>query len=319
MKQLYRRYSEYLKEKYGKKTYKLPVNLPVSCPNRDGNLSTGGCIFCGEDAAGFEMLSLNLSVEEQLNKNKNYIGKKYNAQAFIAYFQNYTNTYMPLETFKERMEEACIDGVVEICVSTRPDCIDEDYLDVLEDISRRNGVLISIELGLQSVNYKTLEKLNRGHSLAEFINCVGIIKPYGFDIGAHMILNLPWDDDRDAIEAAKVLSALKIQTVKLHSLYVLENTYLGDLYKNNEFDICTMGEYVDRVVLFLEKLDPEIAIQRLLARAPKEKTLFCNWDASWWKVRDLIEEKMIEKNVWQGKGYDYLVNRSVERFAKNNR
>jgi hypothetical protein len=319
MKPLYRRYSEYLKEKYGEKTYKLPVNLPVSCPNRDGIISNGGCIFCGEDAAGFEMLNLNLSVEEQLVKNKSYIGKKYNAKAFIAYFQNFTNTYMPLEAFKERMEDACIDGVVEICVSTRPDCLDEDYLDALKDVSERKGVSVSIELGLQSVNYRTLGKLNRGHSLAEFIYCVGMIKPYGFDIGAHLILNLPWDDNEDALEAAKILSALKIQTVKLHSLYVLENTVMGELYSKNEFEICSMDEYVDRVVLFLEKLDPEIAVQRLLARAPKEKTLFCNWGASWWKIRDMIEKKMTENNSWQGKEFGYLANRSVERFAKNNR
>jgi len=319
MEALYRRYSDYLKEKYGEKTYKLPVNLPLSCPNRDGTISTGGCIFCGDDAAGFEMLDMRLSVQDQLLKNKRYIGKKYNAKAFIAYFQNFTNTYMPLETFKRRMEDACIEGIVEICVSTRPDCLDEDYLDVLKDISENRGISISIELGLQSVNHKTLKKLNRGHSLAEFINCVGIIKPYGFDIGAHMILNLPWDDNEDAQEAAKILSALKIQTIKLHSLYVLENTLMGDLYRKNEFEICSMNEYVDRVILFLETLDPEIAIQRLLARAPKEKTLFCNWDTSWWKIRDTIEKKMTQDISWQGKKYDYLLNRSVERFNKNNR
>ena len=293
MEALYRRYSDYLKEKYGEKTYKLPVNLPLSCPNRDGTISTGGCIFCGDDAAGFEMLDMRLSVQDQLLKNKRYIGKKYNAKAFIAYFQNFTNTYMPLETFKRRMEDACIEGIVEICVSTRPDCLDEDYLDVLKDISENRGISISIELGLQSVNHKTLKKLNRGHSLAEFIYCVGMIKPYDF--------------------------ALKIQTIKLHSLYVLETTLMGDLYRKNEFKICSMNEYVDRVILFLETLDPEIAIQRLLARAPKEKTLFCNWDTSWWKIRDTIEKKMTQDISWQGKKYDYLLNRSVERFNKNNR
>lgn len=316
MEPIYRKYSEFLFEKYGQKTYKLPVNLPVGCPNRDGTLSTGGCIFCGEEAAGFEMLDSKLDVRDQLQRNKAYIGKKYHAELFIAYFQNFTNTYMPLSLFEKCMEEACMEGIVEICVSTRPDCLDEDYLDVLKAVSERHGISISIELGLQTVNYKTLAKLNRGHSVAEFIHGVGLIKPYGFDIGVHLILNLPWDDAADAVEAAKVLSALGVQSVKLHSLYVLAGTRLGELYAAQTFEICSMDEYIERVCLFLQYLDPKIAVQRFAARAPEDKTLFCNWDASWWKIRDLILEAMAAKNAWQGKKFDYLSNRAAERFGE---
>lgn len=312
----YRKYSEHLKEKHGAKTYKLPVNLPVSCPNRDGLLSHDGCIFCGEAAAGFESLSDQLSVEEQLRRNMAYIGKRYKAEKFIAYFQNFTNTYMPVEAFKERMESACLEGIVEICVSTRPDCLDERYLEALKSVSERKNVSVSVELGLQSVNYRTLDKLNRGHSLGEFIHGALLTRAYGFELGVHLILNLPWDDERDAVEAAKILSALKVGSVKLHSLYILRNTRLGDLYRQGKVSICSLEAYVERTCLFLEHLDPAVAVQRLAARAPEEKTLFCNWGMSWWKVRDAIEEALKERGTRQGSSFTYLENRAALKFDK---
>ena len=152
----YRVYSEYLREKYGEKVYKLPVNLPVSCPNRDGYISFGGCIFCGENAAGFESLSNEMSVTAQLEKNAEYIGKKYGAKKFIAYFQNFTNTYMPVDMFEKYMREAADFGVVEIDVSTRPDCVNEKYLEILKSIKEDAGVEFSVELGLQTANYHPL-------------------------------------------------------------------------------------------------------------------------------------------------------------------
>src|SRR5690554_3019068 len=134
---LYYRYSSYLKDKYGEKTYKLPVNLPVSCPNRDGNLGTGGCAFCGEEAAGFETLSAEYSVKEQLEKNKCYIGDKYGAELFIAYFQNFSNTYLPLERLMNFIRESIeIEGIVEVSLSTRPDCISAEYMREIKKLMR---------------------------------------------------------------------------------------------------------------------------------------------------------------------------------------
>jgi len=295
--------------------YKLPVNIPVSCPNRDGACGYGGCIFCGEEGAGFEMLSSSFSVTEQLEKNKEYIKKRYKAEKFIAYFQNYTNTYMPVGIFREFLQAAAqSEGIAEIAVSTRPDCINEKYLEAALDISKRYKVNISFELGLQTVNYHSLNKINRGHTLAEFIDAVLNIHKYGFEICAHVILNLPWDTLEDSIETAKFISSLKIEQVKLHALYIVKGTPMAHMYENNEFSIISVEEYKKRVMAFLEYLSPDIVLQRIIGRAPKENTLFVNWNMSWWKIRDEIEEEMNLQNSYQGKCFDYLDGKCVKKF-----
>lgn len=304
MNELYNEYSKYLIKKYGEKVYKLPVNLPVTCPNRDGSLGIGGCTYCSEVGAGFEMLENTMTVKEQLSKNKEYIRKKYKASKFIAYFQNYTNTYLQLEKFKEFINQAAIPDIVEISISTRPDCIANEYLEFLYEFSRNTKINISIELGLQTVNYHTLKKINRGHGLAEFIDAVLRIKKYNFEVCAHVILNLPYDNMDDVIETAKILSVLKLDQVKLHSLYIMENTVMGDLYKEGEIFPFSKDDYIDRVINFLENLDKNIVVQRLIGRAPKENSLFVNWGMSWWRIKEEIEEHMRIAESYQGKIYD---------------
>ena len=169
----YRTYSKYLKDIYGEKVYKLPVKLNLSCPNRDGNIATGGCIFCGEEGGSFENCHISMSVREQVLKNKAYISKKYNAKKFIVYFQNFTNTYLGIDDFKKMIEDSIVDDdIIGISLSTRPDCILEEQLLFLKNFQKNRNLEIDFELGLQTVNYRTLIKLNRGHTLAEFINAV---------------------------------------------------------------------------------------------------------------------------------------------------
>ena len=311
---VYRPYGKYLQEKYGEKVYKLPVSLPLTCPNRDGCIGYGGCTFCGEEGGSFENLPKELSIKEQLNSNMDYISRRYNAKKFIPYFQNFSNTYMPLEDFKRCMEEAIVDNIVAISVSTRPDCIEDEYLEFLDELSKKHGIDIIIELGLQSVNYHTLEKINRGHGLAEFIDAVLRIKRFGFSICTHLILNLPWDDVTDVIESAKIISALGVDEIKLHSLYIVENTIMGKHYKNDEIEMISMDEYKERVISFLEYLNPDIVVQRILGRAPEEDTLFVNWDTSWWKIRDEIVEMMEERETRQGAKFDYLNGKALKKF-----
>ena len=314
-KQKYNVYSQYLKRKYGEKVYKLPVNLPVTCPNRDGTIGRGGCIFCGAEGAGFENLPDSLSVQSQIEQNMQYMGKKYNAGKFIAYFQNFTNTYMPLEDFKKYMLQACQPRIVEISISTRPDCIHEAYLAFLNRLKQEKEMNISIELGLQTVNYHSLRKINRGHTLSEFIDALLRIKKFGFETCAHLILNLPWDTMEDVIENAKILSALEVNQIKLHSLYIVKGTVLGELYQKGELDIISLEEYINRVITFLEYLSPDITLQRLIGRAPEENTLFVNWDTSWWKIRDLIEQEMENRQSCQGKRFDYLNGKGVRELV----
>lgn len=303
-KNLYKKYSEYLKTKYGEKVYKLPINLPITCPNRINGM---GCSFCAEVGTGFEAADASISVTEQLNTTKQLIEKKYKAKKYIAYFQNYTNTFMELEQFRIYILEAAINkDIVEISISTRPDCIRESYLDVLLDISNTYHVDINIELGLQTANYHTLDFINRGHGLAEFIDAVLRIKKYPFTICTHVILNLPEDTMRDTIETAKILSALNIDIVKLHSLYIAKNTKLSDQYRNGTISICSKEEYFERVFAFLEYLSPDIVIERLFSRVPEEDAEFSNWNTSWWKLQDELLDIMIELDVYQGKKFDYL-------------
>lgn len=301
---LYNKYSDYLKNKYGEKVYKLPINLPITCPNR---INTGGCSFCAEVGTGFEAMDSTVPVREQIENTKTLIEQKYKAKKYIAYFQNYTNTFMPLSVFCDYMEEAAkMQDIVELSISTRPDCIQSSYLDVLYDIWKTYGVHIHIELGLQSINYHTLDAINRGHGLAEFIDAVLQIKKYPFTICTHVILNLPQDTMRDVIEAAKVLSALQIDIVKLHSLYIAKNTALSKQYKDGTMSICSKEEYFHRIITFLEYLSPNIVVERLFSRVPEKDAEFCNWNTSWWKLQDEVLEQMETMNTYQGKRFNYL-------------
>ncbi len=214
---------------------------------------------------------------------------------------------MPLDIFQKYMLEASkVPDIVEIAISTRPDCIREDYLDVLNRIRETTGIQITIELGLQTVNYHTLKRISRGHTLAEYIDAVLRISRYGYDICTHVILNLPGDEMDDSIETAKILSALPVQIVKAHSLYIAKDTRLCDDYENGTISLCEKEEYLNRLIAFLEHLNPDIAVERLFSRIPEKDAVFCNWNTSWWKLRDELLLKMEEQNSFQGKKLNYL-------------
>ncbi len=302
----YLSYSEYLKDKYGAKVYKIPVNLELTCPNRDGTCGRGGCIFCGEGGAAFEALPASMPIRQQIEENISFAKNHHKAERFIIYFQNFSNTYMPLETFKSIVEASVHSGVCAIYISTRPDCIADDYMHFLKDFSEKTGYDICIELGLQTVNYRTLSRINRGHGLAEFIDAVLIIKKYSFDICGHVILNLPWDDMNDVIETAKFLSALRINQVKLHCLYIPKDTPLAVMYEKGEITMGSYYDYVERVITFLRFLSPDIVIQRLIGRAGVNRTVFCNYGMSWWKIKDNIEAQLEFLDARQGDKFNYL-------------
>jgi len=310
---VYNKFSEYLLKRYGTKVYKLPVNIPSGCPNRDGTCGSGGCIFCGEEGAGFEMLPADMGVAEQLEGNARYIGEKYKAKKFIAYFQNYSNTYLPFHLFEEYMEAACIDNTVALYISTRPDCIDDKRVEFLKVLKSKKGVDIVIELGLQSVNSRTLRWLNRGHGLAEFVDAVQRIKNRELGVCAHMINDMPSDEAEDVAEGAKFLSALGVDQVKCHSLYILDKTPLAAVFRQGGFKPLSMEDFISRTILFLEYLDPKIVVQRLIGRAPQARTLFCNWDTSWWKVHEAIEERMQSEGRYQGRRFDYINGPALRR------
>ncbi|MDO5714324.1 MAG: TIGR01212 family radical SAM protein [Tissierellia bacterium] len=298
----YREYSKFLRERFGEKVYKIPIKLNLTCPNRDGSCGVGGCIFCGEQGGSFENLDATLSVRQQLIINKEYIGKRYGAKKFISYFQNFTNTYQPLDNYKKALKDAIDDDVVGITISTRPDYLQGKYLEATKPYL--NKYLVTFELGIQSVNYKTLRIIGRGHGLAQSIDGILKLKSMGFRVCVHMILDLPWDTKEDIIEGARILNVLKVDEVKIHSLYVVKDTFLEHEYKNHRFKPLSQKEYINRVITFLEYLSPDIVVQRLIGRAPEDETVFCNWGQSWWKIRDEIVETMQNEHRYQGKLYE---------------
>lgn len=292
--------SEYYKYTYGEKVYKLPIKLSLTCPNRDGAACYGGCIFCSESGGSFENLPSYLTVDQQLEENKSYIGSRYKAKKFIAYFQNFTNTYMSLDEFKEIIKACNKDYIVAVSISTRSDSVTEDKLIFLNEWSKETGKDIIFELGLQTANYKTLEILNRGEDLADFIYACNLINKYNFRICTHVILSLPWDDIKDVRQTAKIINALGVKEVKVHSLFVIKDTKLYQMYKNNEFTMPSKQEYEENVIEFLRLIKKDVAVQRLVGRAPQEETAFCNWDTSWWAIRDEIVEIMNNNGFVQG-------------------
>ncbi|MBS7008183.1 TIGR01212 family radical SAM protein [Anaerostipes sp.] len=308
----YNTYSAHLKKRFGEKVYKLPVNLPVTCPNR---MEGRGCSFCAGVGTGFEAMSEEVPVRAQLEETKQKIGRRYGAKKFLAYFQNYTNTFLPLSDFKAYVLEALeTEDIVGISVSTRPDCIREDYLKFLKEAVLDRGYAVTIELGLQTVNYHTLKSISRGHTLAEYLNAVLLTAPFGFEICTHVILNLPGDTMEDAVETARVVSALPVDVVKAHSLYIPKNSVMYEDYRDGKIVLCTKEEYLDRLTEFVANIREDMVIERLFSRVPEEDAVFSNWGVSWWKLKDLFDEKMEQKGYVQGCKCDYLNGAALRRW-----
>lgn len=309
MKFRYNKYSDYLVKRYGEKVYKLPVKLSGTCPNRD--INNVGCHFCGEEGGSFENLDPSMDIKNQLKVNKEYISKKYNSNKFIAYFQNYTNTYMSLNSFKESIYSSISEDIVAVYISTRPDCITNEQLAFLKTIMQEYKIDIVMEIGLQTSNYKVLNIINRGHGLAEFIDAVIRCKTYGIEVCTHVLIGLPGDEILDTIETSKIVSALKIDQIKLHALYILKNTEFGRQYLDQKLEVISKDEYIKRVIVFLRYLSPDIVVQRLIGRSPSEDSLFSNWATSWWKIHDEIMNIMELNNYYQGDLFDYLAPKEV--------
>ncbi|PNR97106.1 TIGR01212 family radical SAM protein [Petrotoga sp. 9PWA.NaAc.5.4] len=300
---LYNRLSTYLKNRYGERVQRLPINAGFTCPNKTGEKGKGGCIYCDSTGSGFAAFSSQTSIENQV---KNMISRyQSKANKFIVYFQSNTNTYAPAKVLKIRYEKALIDDrIVALDVSTRPDCISNETIEVLKEF--KDNLDVFVELGVESTNPNTLKFMNRGHTLAEVIDATNRLKKANVEIILHYIIDFPTDTIEDVVEMAKISSVLRVNGVKLHSLYIVENTKLGEMYKLGEFVPLTLKDFVDRSIIFLEYLDPNVVIHRLVADPPKEGTLHGNWGLSKIQILNIIEAEMKKRNSYQGKLFDYL-------------
>lgn len=290
----------YLRSMFGCRVQKIAVDAGLSCPNRDGTLATGGCIYCNARGSGTGAHNRRLSITEQLIRGKKWLFKRYKAKKFIAYFQSFSNTYAPVETLEQLYEEALsVAGIVGLSIGTRPDCVDEDILDLLASYTRQH--LIWVEYGLQSVHDVTLARINRGHTFRSFRQSVAATRERGINVCAHVILGLPGETREQMLETARTLAELGINGIKIHLLYVVKGTPLETLYHDGEYQCLEQQTYVDLVCRFIELLPPEVVIQRLTGDPHPDELVAPAWSLDRNQTFALIKDKLEREDSWQGK------------------
>jgi uncharacterized protein len=296
----YRDLNTYLRELFGCRVQKISVDAGLSCPNRDGTLSTGGCIFCNAQGSGSGAHARKLSITAQLQQGKIWLTKRYNAKKFIAYFQSFSNTYAPTETLASLYREAlAVDGIVGLSIGTRPDCVSPPVLDLLGSFTRTH--LVWVEYGLQSAHDETLKRINRGHSVHCFKQAVKATQGRDIKICAHVILGLPGENPQQMLDTARVLADLGIDGVKLHLLYVVKGTALETDFRDGRYRCLEQVAYVDLVCRFLELLPPDVVIQRLTGDPHPDELVAPGWALERNKNFSLIKTQLENEDSWQGK------------------
>lgn len=303
MQDKYYRFSDYLKKRFGSKVYKVSVDAGFGCPNRDGTISSGGCIYCDNRAFSYYTRAEALSLEEQIRQGMESLKVKKKAEKFILYFQAYTNTYAPVSVLRERYGMARkFPDIVGISIGTRPDCIDREKLSLIEEFSGQYEVWV--EYGLQSIHDQTLRLINRGHTYKTFREAVDITRGYGkIKICAHVILGLPHETTEMICQTAAALARMKVEGVKIHPLHIIKGTKLEELFLKGDFDPLGFDEYVETAVSFLERLWPGTVIQRLTADCPRDILVGPDWIPNKKELLEKIEDKLSQENRFQGRLY----------------
>jgi radical SAM protein (TIGR01212 family) len=299
----YRDFNTYLRGLFGERVQKISLDAGLGCPNRDGTLSEGGCIYCNSLGSGTgAMIRHHLTIEEQVAKGGSFAEKRYGAKKFIAYFQSFTNTYASIAKLKSLYDQALgHPGMVGLSVGTRPDCVEEDVLGLLSSYGRDYKVWI--EYGLQSAHDRTLSRINRGHDVACFERGVLTADRWGLEVCAHVILGLPGETREMMLETARFLSGLPVKGVKIHLLYVVRGTPLATLYEKGAYRCLERGAYIELVADFLECLPPEMVIQRLTGDPIGEELIAPLWAQDKTENLNLIRKRLEERDTWQGKKY----------------
>ncbi len=296
--------NNYCLNRFKKKTYRISLNGDFSCPNRDGKISTNGCIFCSEkgsgDFAGEKSLPLNMQFENVLKEMK----KKWPDGYYIAYFQANTNTYGPLSKLKNTFsqiitKEGPINKNIKVLsIATRPDCLDDEKIEYLKELNKQ--VEVWVELGFQTSNELTAAFINRGYKNDIFIDTVKRLQEAGLYIVVHIINGLPNETKTDMLNTLKLVNSLNINAIKIHMLHVMKNTPLGKLYEDIPFKLLTLEEYVDIVVLQLRNLNENVVVQRITGDAPKDLLLAPKWTLKKFVVMNEVDKLMRKNNYWQG-------------------
>jgi len=299
-------YSNYFKKLFGGRVQKLSVDAGFTCPNRDGTKGTGGCTYCNNAAFSPSYCRANTGISEQIKKGMDFHSRRYRkAVAWLAYFQAYSNTYASLDDLKMRYEEALrYPGIKGLIIGTRPDCINDEILDYLSELSANN--YIAVEYGVESCYDRTLERINRGHDFATSVDAIEKTTARGINTGAHFIFGLPGESRDDMMKEADIISDLPLKTVKFHQLQIISGTRMEEEYRSDpgDFNLFSWEEYRDFFIEFLERLNPMIIVERFTGESNPRLIR----DSGWGGLRSeqmlrLFEERLDELDTWQGRLY----------------
>jgi radical SAM protein (TIGR01212 family) len=309
-------YADYFRSIFGARVQKVSIDAGFTCPNRDGTAGSGGCTFCLNDAFNPSYCSPEKSVTTQIEEGIIFHRRRYReAEFYLAYFQAFSNTYAPLPVLKELFEEALsYPGVIGLIIGTRPDCIDNEKLEYLKELSER--CYLSVEYGIESCYDKTLRRINRGHTFADAVKALEKTAALGINTGAHFILGLPGESEAEILEQADIISRLPLKTVKFHQLQIIKGTRMEEEFHKDpdDFYLFTWEEYLEFFVNFLERLNPSIVVERFMGEAPPRFFDTLRWGSKRNdQIVNLIEKRLDELDTWQGRLYKPVYGKSSQQ------
>lgn len=302
----YSDYAHYLAELFPFKVQKISINAGFTCPNRDGSIGVGGCTYCNNQTFNPEYCKTDRSITQQLEEGKLFFSRKYPQMKYLAYFQAYTNSYGRLDELIKKYEEAlAVEDVVGIVIGTRPDCMPKELLDYLEGLNKRT--FLCVEYGVESIYEDTLVRINRGHSYPTSVRAIQQTAERGIDVGTHLILGLPGESKEMMLHEADELSKLPIKTLKLHQLQLIRGTRMAHEYEQHpeNFHLFSADEYVELIIDFIERLRPDIILDRFVSQSPKSLLIAPDWGLKNFEFTEKIKRRLVERDTWQGKCYNF--------------
>ncbi|PYR99697.1 MAG: TIGR01212 family radical SAM protein [Acidobacteria bacterium] len=295
----FRSYNKWLQEKFGERVYKVIVDAGFTCPNRDGTVAVGGCAYCNNNSFRPPSAIKTDPIRDQVREGIEYIRKRFDAHKFIIYFQPFTNTYAETGYLRELYTDAVEHPeVVGLAIGTRPDCVDEEKIRMIDEIAQRT--FVSLEFGVESIYDDTLRRVNRGHDYATFLRAMELTRRRSIHIGAHLILGFPWETREQWLAMADEMSRAGVDALKIHHLHLVRGTALAAEYARRPFRVLGYEEYLDLLCDFIERLDPRIVIERMFGEAPLALLVAPNWRRTKNDLVRDIQRRFEERDVWQG-------------------
>ena len=292
-------YGTWIRHRFPFRVQKISIDAGFTCPNRDGKLSTGGCIYCDNRTFNPAYCQRKDSVARQLEAGKQFFARKYPEMKYLAYFQAYTNTYASIDHLRQLYEEALsVKDIVGIVIGTRPDCVSDELLDYLEELNQR--CFLIVEYGVESANDETLRRINRGHTFEQ--SCLAIEKTHqrGILTGAHIILGLPGEDAQENLRQAPIISSLPIDILKIHQMQIIRGTRLAEEFERSPFHIYSVEEYIELISSYIQRLRKGLVLERFVSQSPKELLIAPQWGLKNHEFTDLLNNYLIKLQIHQG-------------------